>query len=129
MLPSVTVFSQIDNLTVPFESYAENHLQEKIFVHTDKENYVSGEIIWFKLYITDALLHQPSTLSKIGYVEVLDQAHKSILQAKIELKNSMGIGSFMIPYSVQSGNYIFRSYSGLMKNESADFYFEKNLSG
>lgn len=128
ILQSVNVFSQIEHFTVSFESYAETHLQEKIFVHTDKENYVSGEIIWFKLFVTDALLNKPSNLSKIAYVEVLDLTHKSILQAKIELKNSMGSGSFMLPYSVQSGNYTFRCYSGLMKNESADFYFEKQLA-
>lgn len=65
ILQSVNVFSQIEHFTVSFESYAETHLQEKIFVHTDKENYVSGEIIWFKLFVTDALLNKPSNLCKI----------------------------------------------------------------
>ncbi len=128
ILNAISAFSQIEQLTTPIETFVSNHLQEKVFVHTDKENYVTGEILWFKLYATDALLNIPMKLSKIAYVEVLDLTHKSVLQAKIELKNSTGEGSFLIPYSLQSGNYIFRCYTGLMKNYSADFYFEKQLT-
>jgi len=128
ILQSVHVFCQIENPAIPFESYTINHLQEKAFVHTDKENYVTGEIIWFKLYLTDALLNKPLNLSKIAYMEVLDMLHKPILQTKIEMKESMGDGSFLLPYSLQSGNYLFRCYTGLMKNSSAEFYFEKQLT-
>ncbi len=113
---------------VAFESYSINQLQEKVFVHTDKENYVTGEILWFKIYLTDALLNKPLNLSKIAYVEVLDMMHKPILQSKIELKKSMGDGSFLLPYSLQSGNYLFRCYTGLMKNSSAEYFFEKQLT-
>ncbi len=113
---------------IAFESYSINHLQEKVFVHTDKENYVTGEILWFKLYLTDALLNKPLNLSKIAYVEVLDMLHKPILQSKIALNKSMGDGSFLLPYSMQSGNYLFRCYTGLMKNSSAEYYFEKQLT-
>jgi len=128
ILQSVNVFCQIENPTISFDNYTINHLQEKAFVHTDKENYVTGEIIWFKLYLTDALLNKPLNLSKIAYVEVLDMLHKPILQSKIEIKESMGDGSFLLPYSLQSGNYLFRCYTGLMKNSSAEFYFEKQIS-
>lgn len=128
ILQSSCVFSQLKNSISALESYTINHLQEKAFVHTDKESYVTGEILWFKLYLTDALLNKPLNLSKIAYVEVLDMLHKPILQSKIELKNSMGDGSFLLPYSLQSGNYLLRCYTGLMKNSSPEYFFEKQLT-
>jgi hypothetical protein len=127
-LYSIHAYGQIEKLTTQLESYTAHHLQEKVFVHTDKENYVTGEIIWFKLFVTDALFNKPLNLSKIAYVEVLDRAGKPILQSKIGINNSMGTGSFLLPYSLQSGNYLFRSYTGLMKDFSADYYFEKQVT-
>jgi hypothetical protein len=127
-LQSVNVFSQVEKPIFALENYTINHLQEKVFAHTDKENYVTGEILWFKLYLSDALLNKPLNLSKIAYIEILDKLHKPILQSKIAIKKSMGDGSFLLPYSLQSGNYIFRCYTGLMKNSTADFYFEKQLT-
>lgn len=128
ILQSGFVFSQAEKSVVALESYSINHLQEKVFAHTDKENYITGEILWFKLYLTDALLNKPLNLSKIAYVEILDKFHKPILQSKIEVRKSMGDGSFLLPYSLQSGNYLFRCYTGLMKNSSAEYYFEKQLT-
>src|ERR1700729_1097727 len=55
-----------------FNAYRQNALQEKVFVHTDKEAYLTGEIIWFKIYVVDAALNKPLNLSKIAYVDILD---------------------------------------------------------
>ena len=48
-------FSFIKN---QFDQYRKNVLQEKLYVHTDKNFYLSGEIIWFKLYNVDASFHK-----------------------------------------------------------------------
>ena len=118
----------VDAIRQPFDVYRTNHLQEKLFVHTDKAFYMAGEIIWFKVYATDAHLNKPLDLSKISYVELLTKEHKPVLQAKIALVDGSGNGSFQLPYSVNSGNYILRAYTNWMKNESADYYFEKDLT-
>ncbi len=107
--------------------YGQNNFQEKIFVHTDKSFYVCGEIMWFKLYNTDAFLNKPATISKVAYVELLSNDHKPVLQAKIELNEGTGSGSFMLPYSLSSGSYVFRAYTNWMKNYSPDFYFESGI--
>ena len=104
------------------------NFQEKIFAHTDKSFYVCGEIIWFKLYNVDAYSNKPVEVSKIGYVEVLTDDKKPVLQAKIELSQGTGRGSFMIPFSLNSGVYILRAYTNWMKNYGADYFFEKKMS-
>lgn len=124
----VTAQIAVDAIRKPFDAYRAKHLQEKLFVHTDKQFYMAGEIIWFKVYAADAHFNRPIDLSKISYVELLSKEHKPILQAKIALTDGSGNGSFQLPYSVNSGNYILRAYTNWMKNESADYYFEKDLT-
>ncbi|HVW12974.1 MAG TPA: hypothetical protein VHB54_04080 [Mucilaginibacter sp.] len=111
-----------------FNNYQQSAIQEKLFVHTDKGAYLTGEIIWFKLYLVDANAHKPLNLSKVAYVEVLDNNQNPVIQAKIELRNGMGSGSVYIPVVLSNGNYKFRAYTNWMKNFSPDYYFEKNIT-
>jgi hypothetical protein len=111
-----------------FNQYKQTALQEKIFVHTDKITYLPGEIIWFKIYCVDGNDHKPLNLSKVAYVEVLDAGQAPVIQAKVALKNGIGIGSLYVPVTVNSGNYKFRAYTNWMKNFSPDFYFEKMIT-
>jgi hypothetical protein len=103
-------------------------LQEKLYVHTDKNFYLAGEIVWFKVYYVDGDFHRPLDLSKIAYVEILDKTNKPLMQAKIHLEKGSGNGSFYLPSSVNSGNYKFRAYTNWMKNFDADLFFEKNIT-
>ncbi|MFD0940180.1 hypothetical protein [Pedobacter boryungensis] len=110
-----------------FTNYQQKVFQEKMFMHTDKESYLVGELIWFKIYNVDATNRQPATISKIAYVEVLDQQNNPILQTKIELNNGSGSGSLDIPNMAKSGKYKLRAYTNWMKNFGPDVFFEKPL--
>jgi len=111
-----------------FNLYKQSALQEKIFVHTDKDTYLPGEILWFKIYCVDGNDHKPLNLSKVVYVDVLDNNQNPIIQAKVAINNGIGNGSLYIPVSVTNGNYKFRAYTSWMKNFSPDFYFEKPIT-
>lgn len=102
--------------------------QEKIFVHTDKSFYITGEILWFKAYCVNAFSNKPSSISKIAYVEILDGSSKPVFQAKIALDQGSGNGSFLIPSSVRSANYSLRAYTSWMKNFSSDLIFHTRIS-
>ncbi len=121
---SAQAFDQIAN---NFNRYQREVVEEKIFVHTDKSTYLPGEIIWFKIYNVDANHHKPINLSKVVYIDVLDQEQNGVLQAKIAMKNGVGSGSLYIPVSLSSGNYKLRGYTNWMKNFSPDYYFEKTI--
>ena len=108
-----------------FVNNVSNHLQEKVYVHTDRSYYVCGDILWFKAYITNAASNKPLSLSKVAYVEILNNQHLPVLQGKIAVKNGTGSGSFSLPLSLESGNYELRAYTNWMKNDSADHYFKK----
>ena len=115
-------------VTDAFNDHHENTLQEKIYVHTDKNFYLTGEIIWFKLYNTDATFNKPLDISSVAYVEILDTLNKPVQQAKIGLNKGEGNGSFYLPQSISSGNYKLRAYTNWMKNFDAAYYFEKNIT-
>lgn len=119
---------RIENVSKKFSSYNEQTLQEKIFIHTDRSSYVAGEIIWFKVYCTDTKTSLLSSTSKVAYVEVLDKDQQPVLQGKIALKDGTGSGSFAIPVSIHSGNFLLRSYTNWMKNFDPEYYFHQNLT-
>jgi len=117
-----------DDLANRFIKNSIQNLQEKIFVHTDKSFYLCGEIIWFKLYITDACLNKPLDISKVAYVELHNREGNPVLQAKIELQNGIGNGSFILPFSFQSDVYSLHAYTNWMKNFDDSYFFESNLT-
>ena len=118
----------VNNLQQQFNNYQQQAVQEKIFVHTDKDFFLAGDILWFKVYAVDALNNKPDDLSRVAYVEVIDGDKKPVLQAKIKLEAGSGKGSFQIPTSVRSGSYVIRAYTNWMKNFSAELYFSKPLT-
>jgi hypothetical protein len=58
----------------------------------------------------------------------LDYKHAPMLQAKIAMKKGMGNGSFYLPFSVSTGNYLLRAYTNWMKNFDPGYYFEKPIT-
>jgi hypothetical protein len=110
-----------------FDNYSKYALQEKIFAHTDKGSYMTGEILWFKLYVVDGATGKPLNLSKVAYVDVLDNTQVAVMQTKVELKDGIGSGSIYIPVTLGNGNYKLRAYTNWMKNFSPEYYFEKKI--
>ena len=99
LLIIINVRAQQPPLKEQFIAYQQWAPQEKLFVHTDKNFYLTGETIWFKIYHTDAGSHKTVDLSKVAYVELLDHEGKPMLQAKIGLgaTNGNGNGSIVAP--------------------------------
>src|SRR5215467_1103142 len=116
-----------ENFQTQFKSYQDQFPQEKIFIHTDKSFYVPGELIWFKIYDVDAMNHVPFSISKVAYIEVLNDQHSAISQIKISMEKGFGEGSLQIPTSIGSGIFVIRGYTNWMKNFDPDFYFEKPI--
>lgn len=103
----------------------DNILRERIFLQTDKQLYLAGELMWIKLVATDAK-GKPLNLSKIAYVELLNDV-EPILQAKVELSNGVGVGRLAIPTAVPSASYRLVAYSHYMLNEGEQVFFSKEV--
>lgn len=103
-------------------------VEEKLFVHTDKNAYVAGEIVWLKLYNQQAVTHLPAITSKVAYVELLDANNKPLIQEKIALDSGTGNGALQLPLEIETGNYRLRAYTSWMKNCGVSCFFQKNIS-
>jgi hypothetical protein len=114
----------ITDLSQRFEQYSRQALTEQLYLHVDRPTYVAGETLWFKAYAVDGTYHRPLSLSKVAYIEVLDAAHRPVLQAKIGLVQAMGQGSLELPAELATGRYVVRAYTNWMKNAGPDYYFQ-----
>ena len=121
-------FAQVNPALDKLDQYRKHNFQEKIYVTTDREFYLAGEIMWFKVYGMDGSLHLPTDLSRVAYLEVVSADSVAQMQAKVELEAGTGGGSFYIPTTMVSGKYMLRAYTNWMKNYDAAFYFEKELT-
>ena len=119
---------ELNFLQNSLENYTQNNLQEKLFIHTDKNIYISNEICWFKIYNVDAILNKPINISKVAYLELLENNNKAVIQEKIALNEGTGNGSVLIPTAIPTGNYTLRAYTNWMKNFSSSLFFEKKIS-
>ncbi|MGV3705702.1 MAG: hypothetical protein ACO1NU_10050 [Arcticibacter sp.] len=122
-----TQTSGIDSIPGAFERYRTSHLQEKIYAHIDRQTYLAGELLWFKLYNVDAVFNRPVDLSSVAYVELLDAQSNAVVQAKVSLKKGKGNGSLYLPVRLASGTYRIRAYTRWMRNFSAELFFEEDI--
>lgn len=111
-----------------FRSYSQKAIREKLFLHTDKEFYVAGEILWFRIYYVDGATHKPTQLSHLSYVEILNEKNEPVFQAKISLEQGQQSGSFYLPASLATGYYTVRAYTNWMRNFDASLFFEKKIA-
>ena len=117
-----------DSLVGNFKAYREVATTEKVYVRLDQDVCLTGETLWFTVYVVNASSHEPSKMSKVAYVEVLDNVNHAVLQTKVALNGGVGSGSVFMPASLASGNYMVRSYTAWMKNFDANFYFHKQIT-
>lgn len=94
-----------------------NTIDETLYLHCNTTTFLSGETLLFKLYSLNPNQKTFSTISKIGYVELLDAANKSVLKEKIVLKNGTGQGDFFIATTLKTGTYKLIAYTNWTLNK------------
>ena len=84
--------------------------QEEIFLHIDNTGYYVGDTIYFKAYLRLST-GQPSNLSELLYVELLDNDGYLVERQNIRLQDGQGHGSLVLTDSLYSGFYELRAYT------------------
>jgi hypothetical protein len=104
------------------------HFAEKVYIHTDRDNYIPGDDIWFKSYLIDALTNIPAAYACNLHVELLSP-ESEILQSRV-LRADKGLanGDFHLPDSILSGDYLIRAYTNYMRNFDDQFFFRKKIA-
>jgi hypothetical protein len=105
-----------DHLRAKFTTYLTAVPRQEIYMHTDREEFISGEDFWFNIYTYDRQSFRLSEDSKIAYVELLNKANRPIIQKKIWLDKGIGAGQIILPDTLSTGIYTVRAYTNWMKN-------------
>ncbi|MCL2727560.1 MAG: TonB-dependent receptor plug domain-containing protein [Bacteroidales bacterium] len=116
-----------DSLALAFHNQLEIFPQEKIYVHTDKPYYISGEKIWFRAYLVDAVTHIPSPVSRYVYVELINPLDSVVTRVKIREVEEAYYGHLPIPNDVPQGDYTLRAYTTFMRSIDEDYFFTKTI--
>ena len=99
---------------------------ERVYLQTDKQLYMSGELLWLKMYTTDTD-GKLMSLSKIGYVELIGDSISEV-QIKVDIQDGTGAGYMELPAMLPTGYYRMIAYTRYMRNEGENVFFEKTIA-
>ncbi|SHL11572.1 alpha-2-macroglobulin family protein [Chryseobacterium polytrichastri] len=102
-----------------------NYEQEKVYLLTDKSQYVAGDQIWFKSFVFDG--YNRTALSTTLFVELYNSDKKLIDWKTILLTNGEGSGDFKLNENLPEQVYFVRAYTPYMTNFSEDFQIVKMI--
>jgi hypothetical protein len=117
-----------DYLKQRFLRYCKSVPREEIFIHSDRDNYISGETLWFNIYLIDRQSFKPSVNSRIIYFELLNTENRPVVQKRILIDKGFGPGQIVLPDTLSSGIYTIRAYTSWMKNFLPDNCFMKDIA-
>jgi len=101
---------------------------QKVYLQTDKEQYLAGEVIWIKAYLVSATTHVPDTQTTNVYVEFINTYNELVNFLILPVVNGFSTGTIQIPDSIPSGNYQLKSYTNWMANFDEQFLFTKDIT-
>ncbi|MCS3870283.1 hypothetical protein J3D55_003199 [Chryseobacterium ginsenosidimutans] len=125
LLSSVQPVLAQTKLEKAITSLENNYEQEKVYLLTDKPQYVAGDQIWFKSFVFDG--YNRSTLSTTLFVELYDSDKKLVDWKTILLTNGEGSGDFKLKENLPEDVYFVRAYTPYMDNFSEDFQIVKTI--
>lgn len=118
----------IQRVVQRFRTLNSQYPQEKVYLHHDKSFYAAGDDIWFRAYLVNATTHVPNRLSRLLYVELLNQNDTILYKEKIvRQQETEFIGDIHLPDTLRPGYYRVRAYTNFMRNAGDDFFFNERI--
>lgn len=120
ILSSLPLPAQTEKLFGLFKRAARfdfNYPREKVYLHLDNTAYLEGETIWFKAYVVRASTLHPHPLSRVLYVEILNDAGQTMDRLTLRLDSlGQGHGQIELKDMYKSGFYEIRAFTREMLN-------------
>lgn len=117
----------LDKILNKSKKIAEQRPVEKVYVHFDKPYYSVADTIWLKTYVTMEQ-NLPSLLSKIVYIDVINDRDSLVQTLKLPVVNGVSEGNIpLVPGTFIQGNYYIKAYTMWMLNFGEAYYFSKSI--
>lgn len=101
---------------------------ESLFIHLNTSTFLTGETLYYKLYCLNPKNNSSSLISKIGYIELIDNNKQVVFKNKVYLDNGKGYGDFFIPTTLKTGNYKLIAYTKWMLNKGQVSFYEADVA-
>ncbi len=98
-------------------------MQEFVYVQTDKPYYYPGERIWMRAFMKYRDNELLDSLSKVLYVELIDQNKKCLDRKYLSIDSASAWGFLDLADSIPKGNYFIRAYTNWMRNFGSENYY------
>lgn len=116
LFSNTIVVGQNNHATKPLSEI--NLIDESVYIHCNATTFVTGESLNYRFYCLKATSSGFSKISKIGYIELLNNENESVLKQEFPLENGLGAGDFFISTSFRTGNYKLIAYTNWMLNKA-----------
>ncbi|TDN78556.1 hypothetical protein DET49_1453 [Salegentibacter sp. 24] len=98
--------------------------KEQVYLHINSTLLFTGEQLQYKFYGLESDTGKLSSLSKIGWVELVNNKGEVLLQHKVKLKNGQGFSDFFIHSNLKSGSYKIVAYTNWMLNAKGNYFMQ-----
>lgn len=99
--------------------------QEKVYVHFDNTGYFKGERIWMKAYVTRTDNGLPTDLSRVLYVDLLNQSGDIVAKRKLKIEHGEAAGDIDTDSIIGTGFFEVRAYTRYMLNFGEETAFSR----
>ena len=111
----------LDRISEALPVYFGANPLEKVFVHTDKEIYAPGEIIWFSAWITDRASFDFGNLSPDVNVNIYNADGQFITGDKFLISGGRVNGDMKLPAILSAGRYYLTASTPLQLHPEEAF--------
>tara|TARA_R110002051_G_scaffold325867_1_gene432489 strand:+ start:10813 stop:12552 length:1740 start_codon:yes stop_codon:yes gene_type:complete len=101
--------------------------QEAAFVTYNTNVLLVGESFFYKFHALNKT-NKPSVISRIGYIELVNESLEVVARQQLQLINGMAYGDIFMPTAIPSGNYKLLAYTQWMKNWGVDSFFQSDIT-
>ncbi len=100
--------------------------RENILLHTDRDVYVAGEDVFFRIFQTNENKREGLS-ARIAYILLQTPEGEMVEGYLVSLDETGGYGSIYLPDTLSSGFYALRAYTRNMLNRGAEHMAQKQL--
>lgn len=104
----------------------DNLINEIIYLNINNSTFITGENLNYKVSCLSKNELTTSNLTKVAYIELLNEKKQCLVKQKIFLIKGNGFGDIFLPTTLETGNYKLIAYTNWMLNFKSDF-FQKDI--
>jgi hypothetical protein len=130
-IPKAHQTSERSQLIKSIDEYVQSYQEppyEKIFIHTDRLEYMQGDTIWFKVYLWYGPDQIPDTASGILYVNLINAEGKTQSKKKLLIHEGTSWGDFSTDSTISPGKYTIHAYTRWMLNQNTGNPFSQTIT-